>query len=158
MGLFGDLDAKNLSTNPYFIEEDTYEGYIEKVEDDLYNEERDQHQVSFTYKIDDESSKYHGKTAREWFRVYPDLTSETLANLPGDQQAEVETNLGRLKKRLCGYKKKGEQVTSGLGVDEDEVNSFDIKELKGTRVKFGIKNYGDDNEGVAVQWVSLLND
>jgi hypothetical protein len=154
MGIFGKLDARNVSTNPFFVEEGEYTGVVESAKI-VENKEKEKTQLIISYKITDKGNKYYGKLVTEWFTIYPEMDEETYASLSPEEQGIVDRNNTNVKRRLCGWSKPdGTVVSTGLGVPESELNEdWDPKVLLNIEVDLGVKNSGDDNEYTNVKWV-----
>lgn len=153
MGIFGKLDAAAVKTNPFFIEEGTYEAEVTKAE---YKINRDgAKQLVLQYTIDESESAFNGKTASQYFTL-PDenLDAETFLLLPPDERAKTDKVLSSLKRTLCGNA--ANQTQRGLGVSEDDLNEddWDPKSLVGTRINLGISNWGA--EGVNIKFVNII--
>jgi hypothetical protein len=141
MSVFGKLDAKTVSTNPYFIKAGDYEGEILNAE---YATNRDDvRQLVIEYVITTEDSPYNGSRTKEYFpMVSENMTQEMFDMLPPEEQKKIRTNNANLKKRLCGYNDKN----TGLGVSEDDLNdeNWTPAALKGISVRLGISNGNND--------------
>jgi hypothetical protein len=156
MGIFGKLDAETIHTNIYFVEAGEYVGEVTEAKFQL-NRDGNQRQLVIDIKIDMEESKYNKKNVRQTFNlVDADMTAEAFALLPVEEQQKIHRENSNLKRFLCGND--GRPDHKGYGVAVDDLNDADWtpEVIKGTRVKFGIKNFGTD--GVQVHWVNLLEE
>lgn len=160
MGIFAKLDAANVKTNPFFVEEGDYSAEV--VDAKIATTSTGQRQLVITYQINNEDSMYLDKKVNKfYFLPDPDLDEETLSLLPADEQTKILNTLSSLKRDLCGNSANPRQ--KGLGVDEDVLNSdnWDPKTLIGTKVDIGINNYAirgaSTKEGVNVKWVNLTD-
>lgn len=154
MSLFGKLDALSIQTNPFFIEKGEYKAEVTKA---FYKTNRDdQKQLHIEFTITDEDSAFVTYKAVKFFTlVDPEMTAEKLALLPAEEQKSIKRNLGSIKKMLCGTDGKVSQ--RGLGVDPNDLNDeWDPSVLVGTKCDIAIDNYGDGNNGVAVQWANII--
>ena len=149
MGIFAKLDAASIPTNPFFIEKGEYDAEVTNAQ---FKDNRDgERQLFLEYTIDDETSQYNGSRAQHYFDLPdPEMTSETLALLPPDEQKNIRRSISSMKKTLCGNGR-----NKGLGVSADDLNEdeWSPEVLKGLKVNLAISNYGTD--GVNVQWVNL---
>ncbi len=157
MGIFGQLDAANIPTNPFYIEKGDYSA---EVTDAKFKTNRDQvKQLYIQYTINDEDSQFLDSKAVQFFDL-PDenMTQEMFSLLPSDEQRKMRRNLAALKRTLCGNDSNSSQ--KGLGVDQNDLNdpNWDPAVLMGTKVNLSITNYGATNEGVNIKWVNLQED
>lgn len=157
MGIFGDLDAKEIPDNPYFVKQGEYTAIIsgaafQKSE----NKGRDQHQLVISYKIADEDSKFYGQEVRDWFNIFPEMTEDLLDTLPPKERRTVMAANSAVKRRLCGQP---DLDRKGLGVDidelEDDDNPWDPTSLVGLEVDLAIVNRGENNEYTNISWANL---
>lgn len=157
MGIFGKLDAENVSTNPFFIEAGEYEAEVTKAE---YKTNRDNNkQLHIEYTITDETSQFNGAKAVQYFTLPPDdMTNESMALLPVDEQKSIRRTMSAIKRTLCGNS--GNVNQKGLGVPADDLNDENWKPevVVGTKVNLAISNFGANNEGVNIKWVNLNED
>lgn len=156
MSIFGQLDAANIPTNPFFVEKGEYES---EVTDAKFKTNRDDvRQLFIEYTITDESSAFHKSKVQQFFNlVDPTMTQEAFMLLPATEQQKIRRTMSSMKRTLCGND--GNDKQKGLGVDPDDLNAPDWNPevLKGTKVMLAVNNYGPNNEGVAVKWVNLLD-
>jgi hypothetical protein len=154
MGIFGQLDAQNIPTNPFFVEKGEYTAEVTKAH---YKDNRDgQKQLVLEYTIDDTESPFFDSKVSQYFTLIdPNMTNETFMLLPPDEQKQIRRMMSALKRTLCGND--GNDSQRGLGVDPDDLNgeNWDPETLKGLKVSVGVNNYGPNNEKVSVQWVNL---
>lgn len=110
MGLFGELDANEVSDNPFYTPPDVYPCVLSEATrnqkknpkpDDLSSEG-----LAFKWVIEDEDSDYDGMNLSDWHNIYPDITEDQVT-------AQVRRDNARLKKRL------GE-----MGLSPDEMNEI----------------------------------
>jgi len=156
MSIFGQLDAAAIPTNPFFIEKGEYEAEVTKA---FYKTNREeQRQLVIEYTITEEDSQFLDSKASQYFTL-PDanMTNETLALLPADEQKAIRRTLSAMKRTLCGNDANSSQ--KGLGVDANDLNdeNWDPEVLVGKKVAIGISNYGANNEGVNIRWVNLID-
>lgn len=132
MGIFGDLDIAS-AVDPFEIPDGTYKAVTggTKVKSGEKNGKKTLG-LTFTYTIDDEESRYHGRKAGEYKRI---------PSKEDKGSAEYDKDLGYLKQRLAS-----------LGVAEERMNNVEPEELDDIPVTIVIKN----NDGyVNVQRVAL---
>jgi hypothetical protein len=156
MSIFGQLDAAAIPTSPFFVEKGTYSAEV--IAARFQTNKDQQRQLYIQYQITNEDSQYLGsKVVRTYNLVDPDLTAETLALMPTDEQKKIRQNNAALKRDLCGNDNNSTQ--KGLGVDINDLNdpNWDPAILVGRKVEIGIANYGANNEGVNVRWVNLAD-
>jgi len=92
MGLFGQLDADEVSDNPFYVAPDDYECVLAEAE--IVDKKDGSGQgLSFKWVIEDEDSDYQGSQVSDWLNIYPEITRE-------DMTAKIRQDLARLKKRL----------------------------------------------------------
>jgi len=149
MGLFGKLDAANVSANPFYIKQGEYSA---TVTDARYKENRDgERQLFIEYTIDDPESQYLDFKATQFFTLPDDdLDEAKFALLPAEEKKKVQRNISNMKKALCGNGN-----NKGLGQEPDDLNdaSWDPAVLRGLKVDMAISNFGTD--GVNVRWANL---
>lgn len=159
MSLFGKLDAANIPSNPYYIEQGEYPAQVSnagyKTRQTTNGAER---QIFIEYVITDETSQFLDQKATQFFTlVDPEMTEEQFALLPKDDQAKIRRNNSALKKTLCGNE--ANRAQPGLGVPIEDLNdeNWDPKILVGIDVNIGIRNWGENNQGVNIAWVNKVD-
>lgn len=156
MSIFGELDAAQVSTNPYFIEGGEYAAEVIEAK---YKENRDGvRQLYIQYILTDTDSEYVGQKPSHFFNlVADDMTAEKFALLPAEEKKKIRLAMATLKKTLCGSD--GNANHKGLGVPVDDLNDKDWNPavLVGTKVMLGIANGGTNNEYVNIRWVNLAD-
>ena len=154
MSIFGELDAANIPSNPFFVEKGDYSA---EVVDAQFRDNRDgQRQLVIEYMINDEASQFYESKVKQYFTlVDASMNQEKLELLPADEQKAIRRSNSALKRTLCGNPTNSSQ--KGLGVAVNDLNSkdWDPAILKGTKVNIGVSNYGTD--GVNVRWVNLAD-
>jgi hypothetical protein len=153
MGIFGQLDAANIRTNPLFIEAGEYEAEVIKAEFRTRASDNAR-QIYFQYQITEDDSAFNGKKASQFFTlVADDMTAEKFAALPEDERNKIDKSNSALKRTLSGTA--GFANQRGLGVDEEELNNpeWTPESLIGTKITLTISNYGTD--GVNVRSVNI---
>ena len=152
MSIFGEMDAENIKSNPYFVEAGDYSA---EVSDAKFQTTKDgQRQIVIEYMISETNSQYYESRVKQFFNLVPaDMTNEKIALLPSDEQKAIRRSNSALKRTLCGNPANSSQ--KGLGVPASDLNdkNWDPAVLKGTKVNIGVNNYGSD--GVNVRWVNL---
>ncbi len=155
MSLFGQLDAANIPSDPYFIEKGEYECEVVKAE---YSKNRDgERQLHIVYKITDNFSEYEGKQAHQYFvLVDSEMTQEKFDLLPADEKKKIRGRNSAIKRTLCGVE--GRDNQKGLEIDPEELNdpNWNPEVLVGKQCMVTISNFGDHNTGVNVKWVNAL--
>lgn len=153
MSIFGNLDAANIPTNPFYVEAGTYSAQVSKAE---YSTNRDGvRQLRIEYIIDDEDSEYLDSRVTQYFNlVAADLTQEAFELLPIEEKRRIRKNLASLKRTLCGNDGNENQPGLGLGYEELNDPNWNPAVLKGLKVNLAVSNYGIDNQGVNVRWVN----
>jgi len=154
MSIFGQLDAANIPTNPYFVEQGEYEAEVTNAQ--FKTTKNGDRQLQIRYTITDESSAFLDSVVTQFFTlVDPSMTQEDFELLPADEKAKIRKNNSALKRTLCGNENNPSQ--KGLGVNMDDLNDSDWNPdaLVGTKVNLAVNNYGSNNEGVSVRWVNL---
>lgn len=157
MSLFGKLDAANIPTNPFFVEQGEYTA---EVTDAKYKTNRnDVRQLVIQYTITSENSQFLDSRVTDYFDlVAADLTAEQFILLPAEEQKKIRRNNANLKRRLCGNDNNDKQ--KGLGIPQDDLNdeNWDPAVLVGLKVSLAVSNYGANNEGVNIKWVNIIED
>jgi hypothetical protein len=151
MSIFGQLDAANIPTNPFWVDAGEYTA---EVTDAKYKINKDgARQLIIEYTIDDDASEFVESRVAQFFTlVDPELTQEDLELLPAEEKRNIRRSNAALKRNLCGANGR-----KGLGVNQDDLNDpeWDPKSLIGSKVNVGVTNYGSNDEGVSVRWVNL---
>ncbi len=154
MSIFGNLDAAEIPSNPYYVEEGEYEAEVTDAKYKTNNKE--QRQLVIEYTITDDSSQYQDSKVFQYFTlVDPEMTREQLELLPAEEQRSIRKTMSALKRTLCGNEANSSQ--KGLGVSVDDLNdaNWQPTSLVNTKVNIGVNNYGADKQGVNVRWVNL---
>lgn len=153
MSLFGKLDAATIPSNPFHVDPGDYSAEVIKAE---YRTTDKGRQLRITYKINDEESEFFENQVTQFFNLIdPDMTNEQFELLPPNEKRKIKGALSSLKRSLCGSD--GNESQRGLGVDPEDLNdeSWDPATLVGKLVDIGVRNFGQNNTGVGVQWVNL---
>lgn len=139
MSIFGELDAKEIPNNPFFIPAGEYSGVVSGAE--IKEDRTGQLRLNIEYTISDDNA-YHGKTVRDSFRIFPNLTRADFEMLQPKEKSEISSERSRLKQRLCGDPAFDDP---GLGVNPEDLNddNWDPKSLVGTLVDLTITNSAD---------------
>jgi hypothetical protein len=154
MSIFGKLDAANIPSNPYYVEEGEYKAEVTGAS--FRTNSNNDRQLIIEYTITDDNSAFLDAKVTHFLNLPdPDLTAETLALLPPADQQKVRKQMANVKRTLCGNDANSRQ--KGLGVNEDDLNddNWNPEVLKGTKVVVAVNNYGPKNENVSVRWVNL---
>lgn len=136
MGLFGELDANEVSDNPFYVAPDIYRCVLTEAtrnekknpkEDDLSKEG-----LAFKWVIDDDESDYDGNNISDWHNIYPDITEDQVT-------VQVRRDNARLKKRL-----------TEMGLSADEMNEIleddNLSDLVGIEAYVEITETPDKND------------
>lgn len=157
MSIFGELDAANIPSNPYFIEKGDYPAVISKAE---FKTSRDgQRQMTIEFTIDDSESEFNDQKITKYFNlVAADMTAAKLEALPAEEKAKVRKANASLKRWLMGNENNSSQKGLGVSVEEMNDRNWDPKTLLHKKVTIGITNYGANNEGVNLNWANLRDE
>lgn len=157
MSIFGKLDAAAIPTNPFFIEEGEYATEVTEAKFQTQSKDgKEVKQLYIQFTIIDESSQFVGsKAVKTYNLVDEDLTAETLALLPPDDQKKIRQSIAALKRDLCGNGNNPKQRGLGVAIEDLDDPNWNPEVLKGTKADIGINNYGSTKEGVNVRWVTL---
>ncbi len=157
MSLFGELDAAEISSNPFKIDAGEYESEITAAE---YRTDRDgRRQLYLKYTITDTNSEFKGESQGHFFPlVDADMTHEKLEMMPLEERQKIRKDNANVKRTLCGNP--GHKNQPGLGVDPDDLNQPDWNpaSLLGTPVIMCINNFGTNNQGTGIRWVNVIQD
>lgn len=136
MGLFGELDANEVSDNPFYVPPDVYQCVLTEAtrnqkknpkEDDLSKEG-----LAFKWVVEDDESDYDGFNISDWHNIYPDITEDQV-------NVQVRRDNARLKKRL-----------GDMGLSPDEMNEIleddNLNELVGITANIEITETPDKND------------
>lgn len=105
MGLFGELDANEVSDNPFYVAPDVYNCVLTEA-NRVEKKSGDGEGLSFKWVIEDEDSDYVGNSLSDWHNIYPDATED-------DVTPQMRKDNARLKKRL-----------KEMGLTPDEMNEI----------------------------------
>lgn len=157
MSLFGQLDAENIPSNPFFIEKGEYSTEVTKAE---YTTNKDGERVlHIVYTIEDEYSDYDKKQAHQRFTLVPaEMTAEMFELLPADEKKTIRARNSAIKRTLCGAE--GNKNMRGLEIEANDLNdpAWDPKVLVGKKATVAIDNWGENKTGVKIQWVNAISE
>jgi len=156
MSLFGQLDAANIPSNPFFVAEGIYEAEVTKGE--YSTSKTGNRQLHIEYTINNEDSQYLDSKLHHYFTlVDADMTAEKFALLPTEEQQKLRKSNSKIKQVLCGNDANSTQ--NGLGVDPEDLNdkNWDPKSLLGIPVEISVANNGEKNEYTNIKWVNKVN-
>lgn len=107
MGLFGDIDATEVSDNPFYVAPDKYKCVLTEAS---LMEKKDQsgYGLSLKWVIEEEDSEYDGMNLSEWLNVWPNGLSDEEQSDP-----KVKAAMSRTKQRLVQ-----------MGLDNDQMNTL----------------------------------
>lgn len=157
MSIFGQLDAQNIPSNPYYVEKGEYSAEVTDAK--FKTTSNGNRQLHITYTINDEDSQFLDSKVVQFFNlVDADMTAEKAALLPPEEKKKLRKDMSNLKRTLCGNDNNDRQ--KGLGVPVEDLNDKDWNPqvLIGTKVDLAVNNYGPNDEGVAVRWVNLASE
>lgn len=112
MGLFGDVDAEEVSDNPFYVAPDTYKCVLSEA-NRVAKKSGDGEGLSFKWVILDEESDFYQNSISDWKNIYPDITSE-------DVTPDIKKDMARLKGRLKEMGLTAEQMDTLL--DDDNLD------------------------------------
>lgn len=92
MGLFGELDAAEVSDNPFYVAPDVYQCILAEA-NRVQKKDGSGEGISFKWVIEDEESDYFGSNVSDWLNIYPEVTGD-------DVTAKIKQSNARLKSRL----------------------------------------------------------
>lgn len=138
MGLFGDMDASEVSDNPFYVAPDTYTSVLTEISIVTSKKNPDNKGMSLQFAIDESDSEYNGNSIAEWINVHLDLDSDAVTT-------QIRRDLARLKGRL-----------TDLGMSLDEMN--DLVDAEGNLNEDVAKNYIGNMYDVTVVEVADKND
>jgi hypothetical protein len=114
MGLFGELDAAEISDNPFYVAPDVYKCILAEAnrvqKKDLTGEG-----ISFKWVIEDEESDYYGSNVSDWLNIYPDVSGDEVT-------PKIKQSNARLKSRLQEMGLSAEEMDVLL--DEDNLENL----------------------------------
>ena len=136
-GLFGELDAGEVSDNPFYVAPDVYNCTLIEL-NRVEKKDGTGEGLSFKWQIEDEDSDFNGSTISEWINIYPDATAETLTQ-------NMRRDNARLKQRLTQM---GLSIEDMNELIDDEANMY---KLVGTVAFVDVveqrdKNYNENNK------------
>lgn len=106
MGLFGEVDAEEVSDNPFYVAPDTYKCVLSEA-NRVSKKSGDGEGLSFKWVILDEESDFYQNSISDWKNIYPDITSE-------DVTPDIKKDMARLKGRLKEMGLSAEQMDTLL--------------------------------------------
>lgn len=112
MGLFGDLDASEVSDNAFFVADGVYESQLTEFSLRKQKQDDSRYGISFNWTIEEEGDA-EGNTISEWINVYPH-----------DDDAPDKRSLTRDRARL-------KQRLTNLGMSFHEMNNLLIEDEEG---------------------------
>jgi hypothetical protein len=113
-GLFGDLDANEVSDNPFYVAPDIYQCTLIEL-NRVEKKDQSGEGLSFKWQIEDSESEYEGSTISEWINIYPDAVSTELTQ-------NMRRDNARLKQRLTQMGLSAEEMNVLL--DEDNLDKI----------------------------------
>lgn len=125
MGLFGELDANDVSDDPFYVAPDVYQSVLTEM---VLRTSNDGEKVglSFQWTIEEEESEFAGNSISEWVNVYLNSSMEEAAGA-----VTVKRDRARLKSRLQQLGMSNEEMNDIL--DEDgELNEEIVATYIGT--------------------------
>lgn len=107
MSLFGDLDASEVSDDPFYVAPDTYLCILSEAA--IVDTKTGGKGLSLKWVIEDEDSDYVGNNISDWHNIYS-AEDEQSGEIP---IANIKRSRANMKKRLID-----------LGLSEDEMNTI----------------------------------
>lgn len=154
MSIFGLMDAEQVSSNPFWVKEDTYDC---QVTDAKFKANRDgDRQLFIEFTIDDSSSEYNDFKLQKYYTLPPaDLTQEAFELMDAEGKKKLRQQMANLKRDLCGDDSNANK--KGLGVAASDLNDpeWTPEVLIGTDCVVGVGNGGSDKQYVNVRWMNL---
>lgn len=138
-GLFGDLDASEVSDDPFYVAPDTYLCVLTEAKIvDTPNSKHANEGLSLRWTIEDEDSDYYGNSINDWFNLYRDGEYEITAN--------VKRTMANLKKRLLT-----------LGLTDQQMNEIadNLDDLVGISAYVTTKESPDKNDPDK-KWINVV--
>lgn len=114
MGLFGDLDASDVSADPFYVAPDKYRCVLTEAKK-VEKKDGSGWGLSFKWVIDDEESDYYQNSLSDWKDIFPDLT-------PDDVTTEIKRKMSFLKSRLYEMGLSDEEMETLL--DDDNLDEL----------------------------------
>lgn len=112
-GLFGDIDAEEVSDNPFYVAPDTYLCVLSEANVVTKKDGSEEQAISIKWVIQDEDSDYYQNNVSEWFNIWPDVTADEIT-------AKQRKDMARLKGRLKSLGLTPEQMNVLL--DDDNLD------------------------------------
>lgn len=112
-GLFGDIDAEEVSDNPFYVAPDTYQCVLSEANVVTKKDGSEEQAISIKWVIQDEDSDYYQNNVSEWFNIWPDVTADEIT-------AKQRKDMARLKGRLKSLGLTPEQMNVLL--DDDNLD------------------------------------
>jgi len=113
-GLFGELDAEEVSDNPFYVAPDIYNCTLIEL-NRVEKKDGTGEGLSFKWQVEDPDSDYEGSTISEWINIYPELTAANVTQATRRDQA-------RLKQRLTQMGLTAEEMN--LLLDDDNLDKY----------------------------------
>lgn len=114
-GLFGELDATEVSDNPFYVAPDTYQCVLSEF-DIVQSKSGEKTGLTMKWVIEDEDSEYVGNSISDWKTIYPGITADEVT-------PEIKKDLARLKSRLLE-----------MGIPEDDMNNLTDEDVRSNYV------------------------
>jgi Fe2+ transport system protein FeoA len=107
MGLFGDIDANEVSDNPFYVAPDKYQCVLAEAQV-VQKKDGSGYGLSFNWVIEDEESEFNQQRISDWKNIYPDADSRE-----GVDEITIRRDNANLKRRL-----------TEMGLTADEMNDL----------------------------------
>jgi hypothetical protein len=114
MGLFGELDAAEISDNPFYVAPDVYKCILAEA-NRVQKKDFTGEGISFKWVIEDEESDYYGSNVSDWLNIYPDVSGDEVT-------PKIKQSNARLKSRLQEMGLSAEEMDVLL--DEDNLENL----------------------------------
>lgn len=99
MGLFGDLDANEVSDNPFYVAPGMYNAILTEASR-VQKKDGTGEGLSFKWVIEEDESDFDGSSLSDWLNIYPEVTEAMLNDMDKDEARLIRMANARLKKRL----------------------------------------------------------
>lgn len=131
MGLFGDVDAEEISDDPFFVGAGTYETVVTEANIIQPKDDTKKPGLAVKFQITDEDTEFHGLNVSTWNTVYLEPLTED-----EKRDATVKRNLSFLKARL-----------GDLGISEEDMDTLDenLDSLVGNEYYVTVKESPNDD-------------
>lgn len=129
MGLFGEVDATEVSDNPFYVAPDTYFCTLSEVSR-VEKKDGSGEGLAFKWVITDDDSEYNGNNLQDWKNIHPDVSE-------ADLTPDIRKDNARLKGRLLE-----------MGISEEQMNDLldNLDDLVGLEAYVTVVETPDKND------------